>query len=55
MRLSGYGLREGCAADLVLVPGATIADAVVSRPARRVVVKRGNVVARDGACVMAAP
>lgn len=55
MRLPGYGLQEGCAADLLLVPGATIADAVVSRPARRVVVKRGNVVARDGACAMAAP
>lgn len=55
MRLGGYGLKVGCHADLLIVPGDSIAEAVVSRPARRRVIKRGAVVARDGVCVMAAP
>lgn len=50
MRIEGYGLETGCAADLVIVPGATVTDAVVSRPMDRVVVKRGAVVARGGTC-----
>jgi cytosine/adenosine deaminase-related metal-dependent hydrolase len=48
MGLDKYGLDVGCAADLVLVPAETLAEAVVSRPARRTVVKRGKVVVRDG-------
>ncbi len=44
MRLSGYGLEPGCAADCVLLPGETIADAVVTRPAMRTVIKSGRVV-----------
>jgi hypothetical protein len=31
---------------MVIVPGATVTDAVVSRPTDRVVVKRGALVAR---------
>lgn len=43
-----YGLAVGSAADLVLVPAETAAEAVAFRPPRRCVVKRGRVVARDG-------
>ena len=46
MHINGYGLDPGYAADLVIVPGATVTDAVVSRPTDRVVVKRGALVAR---------
>lgn len=49
MGLQGYGLSIGCAADLLLVPGETPAEAVVSRPADRTVIKRGRIVARHGA------
>jgi cytosine deaminase len=48
MRLDGYGLDVGCLADLLLVDAETITDAVVSRPARRLVVKAGRIVVRDG-------
>lgn len=43
-----YGLVPGNRADLVLVDAQTIAQAVVSRPVRRLVVAGGRVVARNG-------
>lgn len=46
--LTDYGLAPGRPADLVLLPGACLADAVVSRPRERLVLKRGRVVAADG-------
>jgi cytosine/adenosine deaminase-related metal-dependent hydrolase len=46
--LENYGLSVGCAADLLLVPGETVAEAVISRPADRTVIKRGRIVARRG-------
>lgn len=55
MELSGYGLGEGCLADLVLVPGETVAEAIVTRSPKRRVVKRGKIVARDGVSVRTAP
>jgi cytosine/adenosine deaminase-related metal-dependent hydrolase len=55
MRIAGYGLAPGCAADLVLVDAEAIAHAVVAHPPRKLVLKRGRVVARDGACLRAAP
>lgn len=48
MGIEAYGLAEGCAADLLIVPGETVAEAVVSRPTKRRVIKRGRIVARDG-------
>ncbi|QCI63233.1 amidohydrolase family protein [Phreatobacter stygius] len=48
MGLDSYGLAVGCAADLLLVPGDTPAEAVVARPADRTVIKRGKVVVRNG-------
>ncbi|MEI5679595.1 MULTISPECIES: amidohydrolase family protein [unclassified Mesorhizobium] len=46
-----YGLAVGDAADLVLIEGETLAEAVVSRRSRPLVMKRGKVVAREGAAL----
>lgn len=43
-----YGLVPGSRADLVLVDAQTVAQAVVSRPPRRLVVAGGRIVARNG-------
>lgn len=51
MGLEGYGLGIGDVADLVLVEGETLAEAVVSRRTRPSVMKRGKVVARGGAAL----
>ena len=44
-----YGLEVGCRADLVLVRAQGIAEAVVARPRRQLVVSNGKIVARNGA------
>jgi cytosine/adenosine deaminase-related metal-dependent hydrolase len=41
--LPGYGLDPGCTADLVLVPAATLGEAVVTHPHRTLVLKAGRV------------
>ncbi|MFO1151222.1 MAG: amidohydrolase family protein [Alsobacter sp.] len=46
--LQNYGLHEGGEGDVVLVQAETLAEAVVTHPARRLVVRAGNVVAEDG-------
>lgn len=46
--LLDYGLQPGCKADLLLVSGATPAEAVVSRPPERTVIKNGRVVVLRG-------
>ena len=48
MGLADYGLEAGCAADLVLVAGESLAEAVAVRPRERTVIKRGRVVVCDG-------
>lgn len=48
MGLAHYGLTVGSAADLVLVEAETAAEAVAYHPPRRLVLKRGRVVVRDG-------
>ena len=55
MRLEHYGLKVGARADLIVVDGEAITQAVAARPARRMVIKHGKVVARNGACVREAP
>ncbi|MFO0294319.1 MAG: amidohydrolase family protein [Rhodospirillales bacterium] len=55
MRLDGYGLVPGAWADIVLVDAKTPTDAVVSRPPRKLVLKRGRVIARDGVALVTAP
>jgi cytosine/adenosine deaminase-related metal-dependent hydrolase len=55
MEIAGYGLAEGCAADLVILPSETVAEAIVTRSPKRRVIKRGCIVARDGVSVRSAP
>jgi cytosine/adenosine deaminase-related metal-dependent hydrolase len=55
MGLSDYGLAPGCHADFVLVDAETVAEAIVSRPQRKLVVKGGRVVARNGRALAEAP
>lgn len=43
-----YGLEQGDRADLVLVNAQTVAEAVVARPVRQLVVSAGRIVARNG-------
>ncbi|MDB5859988.1 MAG: cytosine deaminase [Ramlibacter sp.] len=50
-----YGLEVGCRADLVLVQAQNVAEAVVARPARKLVVAGGRIVARGGAQQAAHP
>ncbi len=52
--LEGHGLDVGCAADFFVVDADTPAHAVAERPVRRMVFKRGRLVARDGALTEAA-
>ncbi|MCX5578901.1 amidohydrolase family protein [Kaistia terrae] len=54
MDLPDYGLEIGNFADLVLVEGRTVTEAVVTLPPRKLVVKRGRVVARDGEALIEA-
>jgi len=53
--LTGYGIAPGCFADLVLVDCETVAEAVAAPPQKRLVMKRGRVVARDGDVVVPLP
>ena len=46
--LAGYGLAEGCAADLIAVRAESVAEAVASHPPRLFVMKRGQIVAHEG-------
>ena len=46
--LQQYGLTPGCFADIVLVAAETVAEAVAQRPAGRMVLRRGRLVAQDG-------
>jgi cytosine deaminase len=49
--LTDYGLRLGGPADMVVVEAGSVPEAVASRPRRKMVIKAGRVVARDGALV----
>ncbi len=53
MGVAGYGLEPGCTADLVLVDAESLAEAVVEHPPRRLVMKRGRVVAEAGRLTLA--
>ena len=48
--LDGYGVAVGSAANLVVVPGETLGELVVARPARTLVIRDGRVVASAGVC-----
>ena len=49
--IADYGLAPGGPADLVAVDAASPVEAIVARPPRKLVIKAGRVVARDGAFV----
>ena len=55
MERDRYGLEPGYNADLVLLDGETLAEAIVSRQPRKLVMKSRRVVQRDGVSVMRAP
>jgi cytosine deaminase len=55
MELEGYGVDVGCRADLLLVPGESLADTIVSRSPERRVIKRGKIVARNGVSILNPP
>ncbi|WP_347309616.1 amidohydrolase family protein [Defluviimonas sp. SAOS-178_SWC] len=55
LRVAEYGLAVGCDADLTLIEGETLAEAVVDAKPRPLTVKRGRVVARDGVALREAP
>jgi cytosine/adenosine deaminase-related metal-dependent hydrolase len=46
--LTAHELKVGGAADLVAIPVASVPEAVAAHPPRKLVMKRGRVVARDG-------
>ena len=47
--LGGYGLAPGDAADLVVIPARSVAEAVLDRPRARHLIKRGRLVVHGGA------
>ena len=49
--IAGYGIAVGGPADFVIVDAGSIAESVAARPRRKLVIKAGRVVARDGALV----
>ena len=50
LRVKGYGMAVvGGPADFVAVEVDSVAEAVATRPRRKLVIKAGRVVARDGA------
>jgi cytosine deaminase len=55
MEIAGYGVAQGCNADFVILPGETVAEALVTRSPKRRVVKGGRIVARDGVSIRTAP
>ena len=55
MELDGYGLAVGCKADVLIVRGESVAEAIVTRSARRRVIKGGRIVARDGVSIAKVP
>lgn len=55
MRIAGYGLAEGCNADLTLLTGETLAHAVVDVAPRPLVLKGGRVTARNGQATVDMP
>jgi cytosine/adenosine deaminase-related metal-dependent hydrolase len=50
-----YGVMPGCRADLVLLPGDTLAHAVIERPTRSLVLNGGRIVAEGGALASDVP
>jgi cytosine/adenosine deaminase-related metal-dependent hydrolase len=52
LKAEKYGLDEGCRADFVVLEGETLTEAVMNRTPRKLVVKRGRIVAENGRCLV---
>lgn len=50
--VEGYGIEVGAAADFVTVEAGSMAEAVATRPRRKLVIKGGKIVAKDGVLVV---
>lgn len=48
MKDEGYGLEPGKRADLLVLPGDTPAQAIIEQPPRTFVIKKGQLVAKEG-------
>src|ERR1700675_4417662 len=46
-----YGIAVGASADFVVVEAGSLAEAVAARPRRKLVIKAGRIVAKDGVLV----
>lgn len=55
LAVQGYGLTPGCTADLTLLAGRTLAEAVVEGAPRPLTLKSGRVTARHGQSLTKAP
>ena len=49
--VAGYGIGVGGPADFVVVEAGSLAEAVATRPRRKLVIKAGRIVAKDGVLV----
>ncbi len=49
--LTPYGIAVGSPADFIVVEAGSVAEAVATRPRRKMVIKTGRVIARDGVLV----
>ena len=47
----GYGVKEGCQADLVVLDASTSEEALIDLAPRKYVIKRGKIVVQDGKLV----
>ena len=50
--IEDYGIAVGAAADFVVVEAGSVAEAVATRPRRKLVIKSGKIVAKDGVPVV---
>jgi cytosine/creatinine deaminase len=49
--IADYGITTGGPADFVVVQAGSVAEAVATRPRRKLVIKAGRIVAKDGVLV----
>lgn len=54
LRVDDYGLRAGAAADLVVIAAPTVEEAVINCSPRRLVLRRGRIIAENGVLLASA-
>ena len=50
--VEAYGIAVGAQADFIVVEASSVAEAVATRPKRKLVISKGRVIARDGVLVI---